>query len=114
LREAPTTAAAMGAVPFRAAIEALATQGRIELAGTEAMAPAQPEVDAPARSITLTDRERDVLRLVAEGHTNREIGGRLYISEKTVSVHVSNVLAKLGALSRYEAAASAERLGMLG
>jgi DNA-binding NarL/FixJ family response regulator len=50
---------------------------------------------------------------VAEGHTNREIGDRLFISEKTVSVHVSNAMAKLGALSRYEAAAAAERLGLL-
>ena len=58
-------------------------------------------------------RERDVLSLVAEGHTNREIGDRLFISEKTVSVHVSNAMAKLGALSRYEAAAAAERLGLL-
>ena len=57
----------------------------------------------------MTARERDVVRLVAAGHTNREIGDQLFISEKTVSVHVSNAMAKLGALSRYEAAAAAER-----
>ena len=50
---------------------------------------------------------------MAEGHTNREIGDRLFISEKTVSVHVSNAMTKLGALSRYEAAAAAERQGLL-
>ena len=61
----------------------------------------------------LTGRERDVIRLVAAGHTNREIGDRLFISEKTVSVHVSNAMAKLGALSRYEAAAAAEHQGLL-
>jgi len=53
------------------------------------------------------------MRLVAQGHTNREIGTQLFISEKTVSVHVSNAMAKLGSLSRYEAAGSAERLGLL-
>ena len=63
--------------------------------------------------MTLTGRERSVLALVAEGHTNREIGDRLFISEKTVSVHVSNAMAKLGALSRYEAAAAAQRQGLL-
>lgn len=68
---------------------------------------------APTPVVALTARERDVLRLVAEGSTNREIGVRLFISEKTASVHVSNAMAKLGALSRYEAAASAERLGIL-
>ena len=69
--------------------------------------------DAAASVRILTGRERDVLGLVAEGHTNREIGDRLFISEKTVSVHVSNAMAKLGALSRYEAAATAERQGLL-
>jgi DNA-binding CsgD family transcriptional regulator len=61
----------------------------------------------------LTLRERDVLRLVAGGHTNREIGDRLFISEKTVSVHVSNGMRKLDALSRYEAAAAARGRGYL-
>jgi DNA-binding NarL/FixJ family response regulator len=52
--------------------------------------------------------------LPAEGRTNREIGERLYMSEKTASVHVSRILAKLGAANRAEAAASAERLGLVG
>ena len=63
--------------------------------------------------VTLTTREWEALSLVAAGHTNREIGEQLFISEKTASVHVSNAMDKLGALSRYEAAATATRLGLL-
>jgi len=59
----------------------------------------------------LTDREREVLRLLATGTSNKEIGVELFISPKTVSVHVSNILAKLGAASRTEAAAIAHREG---
>lgn len=62
---------------------------------------------------TLTSRETEVLRLLAEGHTNRQLARELYISEKTVSVHVSNILAKLGVRSRTEAAAVARRDGLL-
>ena len=61
----------------------------------------------------LTAREAEVLVLVAGGRTNREIGRRLYISDKTVSVHVSNIMAKLGAGSRTEAAAIARRDGLI-
>lgn len=61
----------------------------------------------------LTARELEVLALVAAGHTNREIGDRLFISEKTASVHVTHAMNKLAALSRYEAAATATRLGLL-
>lgn len=62
--------------------------------------------------IGLTDRETDVLRLLTEGLSNREIGARLFISPKTASVHVSNLMAKLGAPSRTAAAAAAHRLGL--
>ncbi|HEX5899161.1 MAG TPA: response regulator transcription factor [Solirubrobacteraceae bacterium] len=58
------------------------------------------------------DRELTVLGLVAEGHTNREIGETLFISEKTASVHVSRILAKLGVRARVEAATAAHRLGL--
>ncbi|MDQ3628748.1 MAG: AAA family ATPase [Actinomycetota bacterium] len=61
----------------------------------------------------LTSREHEILQLVAQGRSNREIGGRLYISAKTVSVHVSNILAKLDAGGRTEAAAIARRRGLL-
>jgi DNA-binding NarL/FixJ family response regulator len=60
----------------------------------------------------LTSREVEVLRLVAAGHSNREIGAELFIAPKTVSVHVSNILAKLGAASRTEAAAIAHSRGL--
>ncbi|HEX6653232.1 MAG TPA: response regulator transcription factor, partial [Thermoleophilaceae bacterium] len=60
----------------------------------------------------LTPRERDVLALVASGATNREIGERLHMAEKTASVHVSRILAKLSVRSRTEAAAVAHRQGL--
>ncbi len=62
----------------------------------------------------LTPRESEILALVATGRSNSEIGKQLFISAKTVSVHVSNVMAKLGAASRTEAAALARRAGLLG
>jgi DNA-binding NarL/FixJ family response regulator len=60
----------------------------------------------------LTAREREVLRLLAAGSSNKEIGAELFIATKTASVHVSNILAKLGAASRTEAAAIAHRNGV--
>jgi DNA-binding CsgD family transcriptional regulator len=63
--------------------------------------------------VALTTREWEVLSLVATGHTNREIGADLFISEKTASVHITNAMDKLGALSRYDAAGIASRLGLL-
>ena len=60
---------------------------------------------------SLTERELEVLRLLARGRSNREIGAELFITAKTASVHVSNILAKLGAASRTEAAAIAYREG---
>ena len=61
----------------------------------------------------LTPRERSVLGLVATGRTNRQIGTELFISEKTVSVHLSRVLAKLGATGRTEEVSAACERGML-
>jgi DNA-binding CsgD family transcriptional regulator len=60
----------------------------------------------------LSGREREVLALVAQGRTNREIGERLFISQKTVGVHVGNILSKLEVSGRVEAAAVAIRLGL--
>jgi DNA-binding NarL/FixJ family response regulator len=82
-------------------------------------APGGIDGSAPARGSAgrqgeqLTARERDVLALVATGRSNREIGQQLFISAKTVSVHISNVLAKLEASSRTEAVAIARRRGLL-
>jgi len=60
----------------------------------------------------LTPRELEVLRLLVEGRSNRQIAEQLFISGKTASVHVTNILAKLGVHSRLEAAARARELGL--
>jgi DNA-binding CsgD family transcriptional regulator len=112
LRQAHATAVRIGAVPLRLQLEAVAGRARLDI-GVAAAVAVSGEAESSAPSVVLTPRELAVLRLVADGHTNREVGDQLFISEKTVSVHVSNAMAKLGALSRYEAAASAERLGLL-
>jgi DNA-binding NarL/FixJ family response regulator len=65
-----------------------------------------------ATSLGLTPREAEVLSLVAAGRTNREIATALFVSEKTASVHVSNILRKLSVTSRVEAAVVAQRLGL--
>jgi DNA-binding CsgD family transcriptional regulator/tetratricopeptide (TPR) repeat protein len=76
--------------------------------------PAKPARVRGPGSTELTGRELEILALVAQGRTNGEIGKQLFISTKTVSVHVSNILAKLGAGSRTEAAAVARERGLLG
>jgi DNA-binding NarL/FixJ family response regulator len=94
---ARAAARTMGAAPMLEQLRGLATTGR------------RPADDERSGLVALTDRERDVLAHLVEGRTNRQIAGTLYISEKTVSVHVSNILAKLGVRSRAEAAALARR-----
>jgi DNA-binding CsgD family transcriptional regulator/tetratricopeptide (TPR) repeat protein len=74
--------------------------------------PDEPRRPAPGKAFGLSQRELEVLALIAEGLTNREIGTRLYISEKTVGVHVGRVLSKLDVSGRVEAAAVAIRLGL--
>ena len=93
-------------------VESLAARARLQLGeGAErAAAAVRPEPDDP---FGLTARERDVLALVAGGATNREIGARLHMAEKTASVHVSRILAKLNVRSRTEAAAVAHRQGLV-
>jgi two-component system, NarL family, response regulator LiaR len=71
------------------------------------------EVRAPETPETLTDREVEVLRLLAEGQSNKEIARSLTIGEKTVKTHVSNILAKLGVPSRTQAALYAVRVGLV-
>ena len=70
--------------------------------------------DPELERLGLTPRELEVLTLVADGRTNREIGESLFIAEKTASVHVSRILGKLGVRSRVEAATAAQRLGLAG
>ncbi|MFC4530117.1 helix-turn-helix transcriptional regulator [Sphaerisporangium dianthi] len=101
-------AARLGAVPLGAEIDSFARRARVQVGAPEATVPA-PSASEEA-GLGLTAREREVLRLVATGGSNREIAGELFISAKTVSVHVSNILAKLGVSSRGEAAATAHRL----
>jgi DNA-binding CsgD family transcriptional regulator len=79
----------------------------------ELRALAAPDASDDPGAVTLTARELEVLTLVAQGRSNREIGLVLFISPKTVSVHVSNLLAKLSAASRTEAVAVARRSGLL-
>jgi DNA-binding CsgD family transcriptional regulator/tetratricopeptide (TPR) repeat protein len=95
----------LGAEPLRSAVEALVRRGRLDVD-----IPGVRPADADA---VLTPREAEVLKLLAQGRTNRQIGAELYISEKTASVHVSNILAKLDASGRTEAVAIAAARGML-
>jgi ATP/maltotriose-dependent transcriptional regulator MalT len=133
VRESHALAQRLGAAPIAAEAEALARRARLSLprapagpscgeAGAqrppggpeagraEAGSPPKP-ADELAR-FGLTDREREVLILVAAGRSNPEIARELFISAKTASVHVSNILAKLGVGGRVEAAAVAHRLGV--
>jgi DNA-binding NarL/FixJ family response regulator len=113
LGRAHAIAAALGAGWLRSEIESLAARARLTLPGA-ALAAEEP-VAAPAAEdpFGLTPRERQVLALVAEGRTNREIGEVLFMAEKTASVHVSRILSKLNVRSRTEAAAVAHRQGLV-
>ncbi|MFY9672757.1 MAG: response regulator transcription factor, partial [Trebonia sp.] len=92
--------------PLAAALDDLARRARLDVGSARSTRSAAGPVAA------LTDREREVLRLLARGLSNREIGTELFITPKTASVHVSNILGKLGAASRTEAAAIAHREGL--
>ena len=95
---------------------ALAQRARLELGEDSGAGRVRAREPAPGRTATredpfgLTARERQVLALVAEGATNRQIGAALFMAEKTASVHVSRILSKLGVRSRTQAAAVAHRL----
>ena len=116
LRAANRTAEQLLAEPLRREIAALAARARVVLDPADAKP--DPDVDLrepqPAALSGLTPREVDVLVLVAQGRSNREIADRLYISEKTASVHVSHILAKLGVRTRVQATALAHQLGVAG
>ncbi|HEV2778583.1 MAG TPA: AAA family ATPase [Actinophytocola sp.] len=104
LRAAHRVADRLGARPLRDAVPRHAPRGRIGLDDGEAPRPALDP---------FTPRERAVLGLVALGRTNRQAGAELFISEKTVSVHLSRIMAKLGASNRAEAVAIAAERGLL-
>jgi DNA-binding NarL/FixJ family response regulator len=112
LTAAHATASELGAEPLRHEIEALARRARIEL--TAAPVPATPATppESGLEPLGLTPRELEVLRLLAAGYTNPQIGEALYISPKTASHHVSSVLTKLGVRTRVEAAGVAHRAGL--
>jgi DNA-binding CsgD family transcriptional regulator/tetratricopeptide (TPR) repeat protein len=112
LREARDLAAGMGAAPLIADIESVARRARIDLRDDAHTPVARPARSEPPDPFGLTRREREVLALVAHGRTNREIAEALFITEGTASVHVSNILGKLGVARRTEAAAVAVRLGL--
>ena len=105
LQRASTIATRLAAVPLQQHISQLARRARIQLAS-----PGNGDVSGPAAPFGLTAREQEVLRLVAAGRSNRDIAAELFISPRTASVHVSNILAKLNVASRGEAAATAHRL----
>lgn len=96
---------------LRVAIKA-AAGGQVQLS-PQAAARLMREVRAPESPQALTDRETDVLRLLAQGLANKEIAVSLSIGEKTVKTHVSNVLAKLGVPSRTQAALYAVQIGLV-
>jgi DNA-binding NarL/FixJ family response regulator len=104
LDEAAELAATLGAEPLLEEARALARRARIKLDGA---APG-PGIEA----FGLTERELEVLELLAEGRSNPEIAAELFISRKTASVHVSNILGKLRVSGRGEAAALAHRHGL--
>jgi ATP/maltotriose-dependent transcriptional regulator MalT len=102
LQQAAELAGRLRASPLLQQISQLARRARIEITGGSRAAAAAP--------FGLTVRELEVLRLVAAGRGNRDIAAELFISPKTASVHVSNILGKLGVAHRGEAAATAHRL----
>jgi DNA-binding NarL/FixJ family response regulator len=102
-RAAYQTAVELGAEPLQGALEALARRGRLDLG---------QGLPRESGRAGLTPRELEVLHLLIAGRSNRQIAEQLFISGKTASVHVTNILAKLGVHSRLEAAARARDLGL--
>ncbi|TYB96686.1 AAA family ATPase [Micromonospora sp. WP24] len=113
LREAYRTAQGLGAVPMTSEIRTLASRARVTLEEREPSRGRDTAVDPAGDDelATLTAREREVLAAVAEGLTNREIGQRLFISERTIGVHVSHIFDKLQVRTRVQASAIYLRTG---
>ena len=114
LRHAAGSLASLGARPLLARVERLARLAHVGLGREAVRVPDRGVAGDPLATLDLTPREREVLRLVAAGWPNARIADELGISVKTASVHVSNILAKLGVENRVEAAALAHRLGVVG
>ena len=113
LQRAADLARPLAAEPLQQQIGQLARRARIQLPGPgsgSGSGPGGREAGAAAVPFGLTAREQEVLKLVAAGRSNREIAAELFISPRTASVHVSNILGKLGVATRGEAAAAAHRL----
>jgi DNA-binding CsgD family transcriptional regulator len=108
LREAHRLGASLPSEPLLTEIEAVSRRTRLSVEAPVARVLESSAID----QLGLTAREAEVLSLVAAGQTNRQIGEALFVSEKTASVHVSNILRKLGVNSRVDAAAVAQRLGV--
>jgi len=89
-----------------------ASEGQVQLS-PQAAARLMREVRAPESPEALTERETEVLRLLAQGHSNKEVAHLLTIGEKTVKTHVSSILAKLNVSSRTQAALYAVRIGLV-
>ena len=106
-----------GAVPLEAEVDALIRRARLHASGAghadARLAPVMPDAEpGELERLGLTAREGEVLRRVADGRSNSQIAEVLFISRKTASVHVSNILSKLGVSTRVEAAALAHRRGI--
>ena len=112
LRAAHAAALRLGARPLLRQIRALARRAPITLEPPPAE-PAPTPSPSPIEQLGLTARELEVLRHVAAGRSNREIGDALFITPKTASVHISNILRKLQVTSRVQAATAAHRLGLV-
>ena len=109
LDQALRVADALGATPLQTEIHRLAARAHLEL-GPPETPPTQNSIGTAPAKLGLTRRETEVLRLLATGQTNRQIASTLFISEKTASVHITNILRKLQVRSRVEAAAVGQRL----
>lgn len=107
--------AADGHVPLLARVPVLAKRAHVSLQPTVLAQQSVPGQPSPAARgpYRLTSRELAALRLLADGHTNAEIAAALYISPSTAGVHVTSILRKLGVSGRVQAAALAERAGLL-
>ncbi len=112
--EAHAEAARIGAGWLLSEVDGLAARARLALGGGEAVVEPEADQEVVDDPFGLTPRERQVLELIARGATNREIGAELFMAEKTASVHVSRILAKLDVHSRTQAASVAHRLGLVG